>query len=184
MAKSQQRNQWKRQWMDAGIAALSAQQRQPFSHYMCPLCLGYDDPDALTLEHVPPRSIGGKELCLTCVACNETAGHSIDAEVYREHVHRSFLADENAVYRAKIHLDNAWCEVDIVNTGGGVHINVLGKVNDPRRIARFQEELQDLAEKGAKVEAKSSVSYRRTMSDIGYLKSAYLAADAGSSPSG
>lgn len=45
--------------------------------YMCPLCMrGCREVDAgeLTLEHVPPRSVGGKRLLLTCRDCNSRAG--------------------------------------------------------------------------------------------------------------
>jgi len=54
--------------------------------YICPLCLGHfyqDDldtskPNHLTLEDVPPKSLGGKAKILTCRACNNTAGQAID----------------------------------------------------------------------------------------------------------
>ncbi len=53
---------------------------------LCPLCGGFftrDDLNVglLTIEHVPPRSIGGKAMCLTCAACNNTAGSTVDASV-------------------------------------------------------------------------------------------------------
>lgn len=53
--------------------------------YICPICMQYFYQDSLTnktlsLEHVPPRSIGGKEITLTCTKCNTTAGHNIDSE--------------------------------------------------------------------------------------------------------
>src|SRR5690242_16455694 len=56
--------------------------------YPCPLCgrlLSEDDLERgeLTLEHVPPRFLGGAPLILTCRPCNNQAGHTVDAAVHR-----------------------------------------------------------------------------------------------------
>src|SRR5215468_4293204 len=56
--------------------------------YLCPICatafpqsaLLTDDPE-LTREHVPPESVGGKVIALTCKCYNKTAGHSTDAAI-------------------------------------------------------------------------------------------------------
>lgn len=50
--------------------------------YGCPICLtGFDSPEDLTLEDVPPQSIGGKPLVLTCSRCNHTSGHELDVHI-------------------------------------------------------------------------------------------------------
>ena len=55
--------------------------------YFCPICgNGYPEMaasigDQLTLEDVPPRSIGGKGLLLTCRKCNSGGGHKIDYNI-------------------------------------------------------------------------------------------------------
>jgi|SRR6185312_11483205 len=54
--------------------------------YVCPLCfevffekdLSGDLPIHLTLEHVPPDSLGGKAKTLTCNKCNSTSGIKLD----------------------------------------------------------------------------------------------------------
>lgn len=51
--------------------------------YMCPLCGRFHpreciDNGELTLEHVPPDSIGGRALVLTCARCNNGAGTDLD----------------------------------------------------------------------------------------------------------
>src|SRR4051812_31357623 len=56
---------------------------------MCPLCLDIffeGDLDSnienpLTLEHVPPASLGGKGRLLTCKKCNSISGHDLDAHL-------------------------------------------------------------------------------------------------------
>ena len=50
----------------------------------CPICLASFSRDAVksgngvSIEHVPPKSVGGVERCLTCSSCNEGAGRIID----------------------------------------------------------------------------------------------------------
>ncbi|MDE0000259.1 MAG: hypothetical protein OXQ89_21150 [Rhodospirillaceae bacterium] len=50
----------------------------------CPLCFTpFTKAEAssgrtVTLEHVPPKALGGKALCLTCRSCNASAGRGID----------------------------------------------------------------------------------------------------------
>lgn len=57
--------------------------------YVCPICLVAFGEEALALrgltrEHVPPRSLGGKRIVLTCTACNSGAGHEADNHARRE----------------------------------------------------------------------------------------------------
>ena len=54
--------------------------------YICPLCMSVFDRSCtsaesltpLTLEDIPPKSLGGKPLVLTCKTCNSKAGHDLD----------------------------------------------------------------------------------------------------------
>ena len=48
--------------------------------YICPLCLNAYPIGSteLTLEHVPPKSVGGKPILITCKACNNKCGADID----------------------------------------------------------------------------------------------------------
>ena len=53
----------------------------------CPICLkAFTKEDVeigenVTLEHVPPKSLGGQVRCLTCADCNASAGRTIDQAV-------------------------------------------------------------------------------------------------------
>jgi hypothetical protein len=56
--------------------------------YACPCCLtayGRDalDRDVFTVDHVPPKAVGGRKLVLTCRACNSLAGSAFDAHAAR-----------------------------------------------------------------------------------------------------
>ncbi len=77
----------KRRWFEDGAASFAsirpAQQTEPL--YPCPICLlrfpreALDD-ERLSAEDVPPKSIGGRPLLLTCKPCNNISGTSIDAD--------------------------------------------------------------------------------------------------------
>ncbi len=57
--------------------------------YICPLCfdtffekdLDNSLQNYLTLEDIPPKSLGGKPLALTCKKCNSTSGHELDVHL-------------------------------------------------------------------------------------------------------
>lgn len=55
----------------------------------CPICfVEFDEEDVktgsrVTLEHAPPKALGGKEVCLTCEPCNSRASATSDQAVSR-----------------------------------------------------------------------------------------------------
>lgn len=77
----------KRDWFDLG--AMAYRQACPGIYaaatYVCPICRKPFTVEALddgrpSKEHVPPQSVGGHELLLTCKECNNTAGTKFDAD--------------------------------------------------------------------------------------------------------
>lgn len=82
-------------WFDQGCDAFKrtfpaiAVKLPAHRFYVCPICLTAFSEQALALrvltrEHVPPKSLGGKRLALTCVACNSGGGHGADSHARRE----------------------------------------------------------------------------------------------------
>src|SRR3984957_18561906 len=76
----------KRDWFDRGASALAkaCPGTCAVPTYVCPICCSPFTVEALndgrlSVEHVPPQSVGGRELLLTCTACNNTAGTKLDA---------------------------------------------------------------------------------------------------------
>ena len=72
----------RREWFDRGARALVAARPAGPEVYCCPLCLrGFDAEhmDHLSIEDVPPRSVGGRPLLLTCRECNNKHGTELDA---------------------------------------------------------------------------------------------------------
>src|SRR5690349_23826815 len=84
MGQSKRRRDAKReQFFSRGVEAYQRLSGDDKQYYPCPICLECFDREALdarnlTLEHIPPESIGGKPLCLTCKSCNDRGGHSSD----------------------------------------------------------------------------------------------------------
>ena len=60
--------------------------------YLCPLCIRAFDYTALdqtchnslTIEHIPPGAVGGKEVVLTCKKCNNMHGELFDSELSKK----------------------------------------------------------------------------------------------------
>jgi HNH endonuclease len=98
----------RRKWFDQGYDAFrtafpeaaAAVGYAPF--YLCPLCLQFLDESALSRgllsrEHVPPRSVGGRQIVLTCDRCNSKAGAEMDDDLRREADLIAFLSGKGEV---------------------------------------------------------------------------------------
>ena len=59
--------------------------------YICPMCfevfyekdLDISLPNFLTYEDIPPSSLGGKKLALSCKNCNSKSGHELDVHLLK-----------------------------------------------------------------------------------------------------
>jgi hypothetical protein len=103
----------RKSWFDAGATAFLAlleaeghttlaqaiRDQAPDGAYPCPICLRMylpealiSEPHMLTEEDVPPKSMGGKELVLTCLPCNGASGRIWDRVALNDRrVHNSVL---------------------------------------------------------------------------------------------
>jgi hypothetical protein len=117
--------------------------------YGCPICgrlftkVALSN-GALTLEHVPPKSLGGKALLLTCKECNSTAGHTIDASADREEKVKRFgraLSGEGEIegQPSKFTMLGEELNATIAIDGEGrrVTVRVDRELNDPEAIGRI-----------------------------------------------
>jgi hypothetical protein len=141
--------------------------------YVCPICLNnFPQIQDLTEEHVPPDSVGGKVLCLTCRKCNSELGHQIDSHVHREQLSHSFMAKDGKTRRATLIKDGQSLNVEVRNDAHGPTIQIL-RQNEPQLIDKLQ--LKVLLS-GSDLTLRDRISYSRSKANVGYLKSAYLAA--------
>jgi hypothetical protein len=162
---------------DLGRRAIGKLAKREIPGYVCPICLRvFECLDELTEEHVPPASVGGKVLCLTCRECNCGAGHSVDAQVHREKLSRCFLGADGGTKRAKMVVEGIEVNIDLRWDEKGPKIQVLGGENNPKTVGALKAALAGVVKSGRSFNLRDAVSYSRRDADIGYLKSAYLAA--------
>lgn len=72
---------------------------KPIDVYLCPLSMaGYsrshlygESENQLTVEHVPPKSMGGKPVCLLSKEVNSTMGHTMDKVLLDQFIFRQFI---------------------------------------------------------------------------------------------
>lgn len=68
-------------------------------HYACPICLDFfpldsldqNSPNPLTFEDIPPKSLSGKPLLLTCKNCNNQSGSELDIHLKMDMELRAFF---------------------------------------------------------------------------------------------
>jgi hypothetical protein len=157
------------------------------THCVCPICLDAftrEDLDAgrLTLEHVPPASAGGVEMCLTCKDCNNTAGSTVDAALAE-------LAEFRRMWEA---MDGNPTQIErrVRISAGGIDVNAIVRCEDgtfrievrerDNHPARFAEQLEYF--RGARTtggaEFNLSALFRLTSPHVfvSILRAGYLAA--------
>lgn len=94
------------------------------SGYICPLCfkifdkngLSQEYDDHLTLEDVPPKTLGGNVKLLTCKICNNEQGSSLDKHLKEQLLTKDFSSGiSNIKRKARFKVDSKW------NIGGTIH---------------------------------------------------------------
>ncbi|MBA2593335.1 MAG: HNH endonuclease [Pseudomonadota bacterium] len=171
--------QLKRKYVEHAIRSLKNVLRSFPGAYICPICVElFPDLEAFSIEDVPPASIGGRRICVTCQPCNSTAGHAIDAAVQWEtKLRRGFLANGMVAERAKLKISEVSLNVDVTRDKNGLNVVVAPGQNDPRAVEAGKAEMQDACfRKRGTFTLTKSASYKQRAADVGYLKSAYLAA--------
>ncbi len=178
---------YKEKLFDRGAQALSLTYELEDT-YLCPLC-GNDfskeslKTGELTLEHVPPKSQGGKGIILTCNKCNSKAGQVIDAqaanrEKLNEFTHGFLNKEEGYVGRAMLEIGGYQLDIAISKIDGGYNMHVPKGTNDPNIIKEVQDYLFELSSKnqwnGSEFKVLSSVNYDKHLAEVSDLRTAYL----------
>ena len=150
--------------------------------YICPLCLHVYSisHDTLTLEHVPPESVGGKPILITCKACNSNRGADIDA----------CLKNELEIVHNLNHLDTIPQKTKLVFNGveinaqttfsktDGFKFMINPDNNNPTEFEGFMTEAKN-AKEGYEIKVIANITNRNRdydLANIALLKSAYLMA--------
>lgn len=150
--------------------------------YICPLCLHLYAiaHEALTLEHVPPESVGGKPILVTCKTCNNTQGADLDV----------YLTNELEISHNLKHLDTiprksrvAFNGVEIncqttFSKSEGFKFMITPANNNPIEFEGFMKEVWN-AKEGYEIKLTANITHRKRDTDlakIALLKSAFLMA--------
>jgi hypothetical protein len=172
------RQRKKRDWFHRGAAAYALVRAEHSAEpiYPCPVCLSPFTIDALvdgrlSSEHVPPESLGGRELVLTCKCCNNSAGAKLDADAaVKELVLSAMAGTREHRERVKATVGDFSVNAEVHLSGGSYSLVVPQHVNKPGTA----DELKTVARAGSSI----TVQYRR-FSELGakisWFRAAYLA---------
>ena len=119
--------------------------------YICPLCfetffekdLNPTLDNHLTLEDIPPKSLGGKPMALTCKKCNSTSGHELDIHLLNnllETDSKQFLPHSRtkATFELNGNKVNGFLSVD---EKGKLTIDLQTKRSNPDQAKKFKSDL-------------------------------------------
>ena len=150
--------------------------------YICPLCqhVYAISHDALTLEHVPPESVGGKPILVTCKACNNSQGADLDVYLKNELEISHNLSHLDTIPQ-KSRIDFNGIEVNGQTTfskSNGFRFMISPNNNNPIEFEGFMQEVIN-AKDGYEIKLTANITDRKRntdLSSIALLKSAYLMA--------
>lgn len=119
--------------------------------YICPLCfdiffekdLDQSIKNPLTLEDIPPVTLGGSPLALTCKTCNSRSGHELDIHLLKNLLEtdaQMFLpySKTNATFELQGNKVNGSFEVD---GKGTVKLNLQSKNSNPNHAKEFMKNI-------------------------------------------
>lgn len=171
-----------------GVNAIQCLTKKVIEGYICPICgiefpINSLDDGTLTLEHVPPRKMGGKELVLTCKKCNNNAGHGIESDLcIRQELHnfKNSIIDNKNDYRGRIKLGigEEMLNADISKSQQCINIKIHGPSNNPQKVQKSLEYIKKLMlEKkceSQEVKIRSDKSYNFRKAKVADLRIAFL----------
>ena len=164
-----------RTWFDLGANALARVRPQLPLGYGCPLCRRlFETPDGLTKEHVPPESMGGRPLVLTCDACNKRGGHELDHHI-RTAANIRELFDGKRPGRGTFTQYGKTLNADIAF--GSTRTIRVAKQNNPAAIKAILDGLQrDIAAKSTppEIDLGFAFPYDEWKEQVAWLRIGYL----------
>ena len=159
--------------------------------YACPICgrdfpCGAADDGTLSLEHVPPKSAGGRALVLTCRRCNSEAGQSIDsAEARRQDMDAVFdiLLDgkeETLPRHAQMTVGESIIPIEISRFEGTTLLRPVASASNPKALQHVVDFFSDRARHGTGDSEEFTITVSRKdfhrLAKISDLKAGFLAA--------
>jgi hypothetical protein len=151
--------------------------------YGCPLCLHFfprDQIEHLSLDHVPPKSLGGKLKVLTCNACNSAAGAALDSHAFGvERIRRLFAGEPYRPVAARFKFDGITANMELRSENTGCH-EILGRGNPPGVLdevrAVFEEHVRAGTTPSIEFTMPELTRVEEWRATVSYLRAGYLAA--------
>lgn len=144
---------------------------------MCPLCVElFESLDDLSLEHAPPKYLGGKAICLTCVPCNSRSGHVLEGPLHLEHRFRRFMYKDGRAERARLSVGGVSINVDVSRSKKGIDIVVPPGQNSPADVSESQALIEEAFREKSTLKLTKTMRFKRCAADAAYLKAGYLGA--------
>jgi HNH endonuclease len=182
-------------WFRQGARTLRAVARaRGFEHvfptdedwYLCPLCLDVwltvdeFDTGELTIEDVPPQSLGGRELLLTCRKCNNEAGSKFDAEAAKQQkIWDLFSGRRGGPVTSSLTISGVTVRGDMYVTGPTSMILMgVQRINNPANIKRAEEHLLAIGQSNAeqcRFTVTPHIRYSPDRARVSWVRTAYLA---------
>jgi hypothetical protein len=168
----------KREWFHLGAESFARVRPGLYDHptYPCPICLTTFTIEALpqkqlSAEHVPPESLGGRELLLTCRSCNNSSGTKLDAHAkIKEDVQLALAGRLVLPHRIRAMFGDLVVNAELHASGGKYSLRVPTKINKPGTSDR----LQSVARIGAQLTVEHE-RYAELGAKISWFRSGYLA---------
>lgn len=154
--------------------------------FICPICLKAIElskikedklNDVISLEDVPPKSIGGKPNLITCKKCNNSCGHDIDVYLQNELKYIEDLKSKKDK-KAKVSSEEISLNATFsLNDDNSIAL-IIKKENNPNNVqAYFDHIKKSWANTTINVQISlSDVKRNKESANIALLKSAYLLA--------
>jgi hypothetical protein len=150
--------------------------------YLCPLCLRFSIMedlvgDRLTVEDVPPKSVGGKPMVLTCRECNNDRGGSkIDSHAAaRERFVDSATGVSSEPIRGELGVGDLSARGDLYLAGGGLGFvyKKKEKANNLKEFEALRRVLHD-PNTHRRFSAPDKI-ISGELANLSYIRAAYLA---------
>lgn len=155
--------------------------------YLCPLCLDgmftVDELDTgrLTVEHAPPKSLGGREVALTCKTCNNFAGSKFDAEAQKQDRLQKFFSGESGVPEiGTLTFGEATTRVEMhINGHSSIFAAGIPKINNPTDLEVMEKKwdaLHETQDTDSKFTFTPRIRHSPNRARVSWARTAYLTA--------
>jgi len=172
------RNLKRAAWFTYGVEALGRARPKAPRVYGCPFCLrGFDDPEMLSLEDVPPKSIGGKPLVLTCRACNNRFGHLLDVNIRSGRDLREMAEGKREAWIKLSHEGHTITAKAMFSPGGSIRIAGVPEKSNPKAHQSLFKNLDEIVARGSldwDFTIGLASRHNKWREGVGWLRVAYL----------